>query len=125
MRKDAFSSDTAWLGEVRTAPGSISGWHHHGEHSTCGYVISGTVRVEFSPDRRETLAGGPGDFFLVRPHVLYREGKPGSLEQVLAAVRAGTGPAVEGPDSHLPAGANAVAGVEVDPGRIRSSSSLL
>ena len=101
VRKDAFSTDSVWMGEVRTEPGMISGWHHHGEHTTHGYVVSGEARVEFGPGGSESLEAGSGDFFLVPPHTVHREGNPGSEEQVLAIVRTGAGPSVinvEGPD---------------------------
>jgi uncharacterized RmlC-like cupin family protein len=100
-RKTAIAGDNVWMGEVRTDPGVMSGWHHHGEHTTYGYVIDGKVRVEFGPNGSESLEGGSGDFFMVPPHTVHREGNPGSHEHVLMAVRVGTGPAVinvDGPE---------------------------
>jgi mannose-6-phosphate isomerase-like protein (cupin superfamily) len=35
-----------------------------------------------------------GDFFVVPPHTVHREGNPGSEEQVLVRVRVGSGPTV-------------------------------
>jgi mannose-6-phosphate isomerase-like protein (cupin superfamily) len=35
-----------------------------------------------------------GDFFVVPPHTVHREGNPGSEEQVLVGVRVGSGPTV-------------------------------
>jgi uncharacterized RmlC-like cupin family protein len=99
-RKTAVAGDDVWMGEVRTEPGAMSGWHHHGEHTTYGYVIAGRVRVEFGPDGSQSLEGGNGDFFVVPAHTVHREGNPGSEEQVLVAVRLGSGPSVinvEGP----------------------------
>jgi uncharacterized RmlC-like cupin family protein len=101
-RKTAIAREDAWMGEVRTEPGAMSGWHHHGEHTTYGQIISGKVRVEFGPNGGESLEGGPGDFFLVPPHTVHREGNPGSEEHVLIVVRVGAGPSVinaEGPDA--------------------------
>jgi len=101
-RKTAIAGDDVWMGEVHTDPGAMSGWHHHGEHTTYGYVISGKVRVDFGPSGGQSLEGGAGDFFEVPPHTVHREGNPGSEEQVLVAVRIGTGPSVinvKGPDA--------------------------
>jgi uncharacterized RmlC-like cupin family protein len=101
-RKTAVTGEDAWMGEVRTEAGAMSGWHHHGEHTTYGYIIEGSVRVEFGPGGGESLEGHAGDFFVVPPHTVHREGNPGTDEQVLAAVRIGTGPSVinvDGPDS--------------------------
>jgi uncharacterized RmlC-like cupin family protein len=101
-RKTAIAGEDVWMGEVRTDPGAMSGWHHHGEHTTYGYVVDGKVRVEFGPNGNESLEGGPGDFFMVPPHTVHREGNPGSEEHVLVALRMGTGPSVinvDGPDA--------------------------
>lgn len=101
-RRQAFATDDVWVGEVLTAPGTISGWHHHGEHTTYGRVIEGSACVEFGPDGSETLEAGPGDFFVVPPHTVHRESNPGEAEHVLVVTRIGSGPTVfevEGPDS--------------------------
>ena len=47
VRNTAAATDTLWVGEVRTAPGAWSGWHHHGEHTTYGRVVSGQLHFEF------------------------------------------------------------------------------
>jgi len=101
-RKAALASDDMWMGEVRTDAGVMSGWHHHGEHTTYGYVIDGEVRVEFGPNGSESLQGGSGDFFMVPPHTVHREGNPGAHEHVLMVVRVGSGPPVinvDGPEA--------------------------
>ena len=101
-RAQAFATDTVWVGEVTTDPGTVSGWHPHGENSTYGRVLSGSVRVEFGPSGSTTLEGTPGDYFFVPPHTVHRESNPGSSEHVLAVVRIGSGPSVvnvEGPQS--------------------------
>jgi uncharacterized RmlC-like cupin family protein len=101
-RRTAVAGDTVWLGEVRTEPGAMSAWHHHGEHTTYGYIIEGSVRVEFGSGGDKNLEGSAGDFFVVPPHTIHREGNPGSDEQILAVVRFGEGPAVinvDGPET--------------------------
>ncbi len=101
-RKTAVAGEDNWMGEVRTEPGVMSGWHHHGEHTTYGYIIEGSARVEFGPGGHENLEGHAGDFFIVPPHTVHREGNPGAHEHVLAVVRVGTGPSVinvDGPDA--------------------------
>jgi uncharacterized RmlC-like cupin family protein len=76
-RAEASVSDGVWVGEVRTDPGTMSGWHHHGEHATYGRVLKGSARVEFGPDGATTLDAQEGDFFFVPPFVVHREGNPG------------------------------------------------
>ncbi len=102
LRSQAFATDDLWMGEVRTRPGAVSGWHHHGEYTTYGYVIAGQIRFQFGAGGNEHIDAGPGDFFVVPPHTTHIEGNPASEEQVLVAVRVGTGPSVinvEGPPS--------------------------
>lgn len=101
-RRQASATDRICAVEVRTAPGSTSGWHHHGGHDTFGYVISGQLRFEFGGEGREVVVAGPGDFFLVPAGVVHREANPGPEEQVLVGFRVGTGPTVVNVDG--PAG---------------------
>ena len=100
-RKQVEITDDAVMMEVRTEGGVISGWHHHGEHTTYGFVISGSVKVEFGAGGRESLEGGAGDVFMVPAHTVHREGNPGEEEHLLLAIRIGNGPTVinvDGPD---------------------------
>jgi uncharacterized RmlC-like cupin family protein len=100
VRSAAFAAGGLWVGEVRTDAGAISGWHHHGDHTTVGRVLAGALRFEFGAAGAESAEAGPGDFFLVPPHAVHREGNPGVEEQVLVVIRSGSGPTVvnvEGP----------------------------
>lgn len=100
-RKQAQMTDDVVMMEVKTEPGVTSGWHHHGEHTTYGFIISGSVKVEFGAGGRESLEGGPGDVFMVPAHTVHREGNPGDAEHLLLAIRIGSGPTVinvDGPD---------------------------
>ncbi len=94
LRSQAFSTENLWMGEVRTRPRTTSGWHHHGEYTTYGYVIAGRIRFQFGPGADEHIEAGPGDFFVVPPHAIHIEGNPAEEGQVLIAVRVGTGPTV-------------------------------
>ncbi|HEX5502442.1 MAG TPA: cupin domain-containing protein [Thermomicrobiales bacterium] len=102
-RSQAFAAENLWVGEVRTAAGAISGWHHHGEHTTIGRVLAGTLRFEFAAGGAESLDAGPGDFFMVPPHAVHREGNPGADEQVLVVIRSGSGPTVVNVEGSAPA----------------------
>ncbi|MDQ3880594.1 MAG: cupin domain-containing protein [Chloroflexota bacterium] len=94
IREEAVATERMWAGVARTAPGVVSGWHHHGEYETSIYVISGALHLEFGPDGSETLDGGPGDFLYVAPGAVHRESNPGDEESHVVAVRAGSGPQV-------------------------------
>lgn len=100
-RKQAEIAENVVMMEVRTEPGVSSGWHHHGDLTTYGFVISGSAKIEFGAGGREVLEAGPGDLFMVPAHTVHREGNPGDGEQFLLGVRIGSGPTVinvDGPD---------------------------
>jgi uncharacterized RmlC-like cupin family protein len=80
-----------WTGVVDTEPGSVSGWHHHGEHETTLYVVSGRMRIESGPDGAEVVEGGPGDFLRVPAGAVHRESNPGGDSARAVIVRCGTG----------------------------------
>ena len=101
-RRRAIEVPGLWSGLVTTEPGATSGWHHHGEHETSLYVVSGALRLEFGPGGRSVVDAGPGEFVHVPAHVVHRESNP--TEQAASAViaRAGTGVPtvnVDGPET--------------------------
>lgn len=93
-RRQALAEDELWMGEVRTAPGTVSGWHHHGEHTTYGRILEGRVRFEFGASGARSLEGEAGDFFVVPPHTVHRESNPGGEDQLIVLMRVGSGPTV-------------------------------
>jgi uncharacterized RmlC-like cupin family protein len=100
-REAALSADGLWVGVVRTAPGMISGWHHHGDYETYAFVVSGRGRMEFGADGREVVEATTGDFLHVPSRVIHRESNPTEEESVLVLFRVGSGEPVfnvSGPD---------------------------
>lgn len=99
-RQEAFATDGMWGGLVRTEPGMVSGWHHHGEYETTIYVLTGSLRMEFGPDGSNTLDAGPGDFVYVPKGAVHRESNPSAGPADIVVVRAGRGEStvnVDGP----------------------------
>lgn len=99
-RRLAFTTDRTWSGTVDTDPGTVSGWHHHGDHETTLFVVSGRMRMESGPDGAVVQEAGPGDFIHVPPHAVHREANPGDVVARAVIVRAGEGPPtfnVDGP----------------------------
>ncbi len=41
LRELAFEVPLLWAGRVTTAPGAVSGWHHHDRNDSSLYVVSG------------------------------------------------------------------------------------
>ena len=81
-----ISRDLAFTGEgflivrARSDPGTVSGWHHHGDHDVYGYVVSGSVRFENGPGGKNVVSLKTGDFFHVSPQTVHREINPSSIE---------------------------------------------
>ncbi|MPZ62680.1 MAG: cupin domain-containing protein [Propionibacteriales bacterium] len=90
-RQQAFATDGMWSGLVRTDPGMVSGWHHHGEYETTIYVVTGALRMEFGPDGADTVEAGTGDFIYVPKGAVHRESNPSAEPADIIVVRAGVG----------------------------------
>ena len=80
-----------WTGVVDTEAGAVSGWHHHGDHETTLYVVSGTMRLESGPDGSHVVQAGPGDFLRVPAGAVHRESNPGAESSRAVIVRCGHG----------------------------------
>ncbi len=90
-RQVAIDVPGLWSGVVHTEPGALSGWHHHGNHETSLYVVSGSMRLEFGRGGRSVVDAGPGDFIHVPAGVVHRESNPADQPSSAVIARAGTG----------------------------------
>ncbi len=93
-REQAVATDRFWTGTATTAPGMVSGWHHHGEHDTYFYVAAGRALLEFGPGGRDKVDAGPGDFAHVPRRTVHRESNPGEETSVIVVFRVGSGEVV-------------------------------
>lgn len=89
-RSRAFERSVLWAGQVETAPGAVSGWHHHDLNETSLYVVSGVLRLEFEGHDGH-LDAGPGDFIHVPAFTVHRESNPTDRPSVAVIARAGGG----------------------------------
>ncbi|HUG86350.1 MAG TPA: cupin domain-containing protein [Euzebya sp.] len=99
-RAVAIDAPRMWSGTVDTEPGAVSGWHHHGDHDTTIYVVSGRMRLQCGPAGEVVVEAGPGDFIHVPANAVHRESNPGAEPSHAVLVRGGTGPPttnVDGP----------------------------
>ena len=90
MRSLAFEVPILWAGRVETAPGSVSGWHHHDVNQSSLYVVSGVLRMEFE-GHDGYLDALPGDFVHVPAFTVHRESNPTDEVAVAVIARAGGG----------------------------------
>jgi uncharacterized RmlC-like cupin family protein len=85
------------------APGTISGWHHHGDYHVYGYMVSGSARFDSGPGGIEGTSVGPGDFFHVPPRAVHRDVNPSKTDpQEVLLFFQGTGPMVVNVDGPEP-----------------------
>jgi uncharacterized RmlC-like cupin family protein len=94
IREEAFHTDNVWAGVAHNAPNAVSAWHHHGDHESTIYVLSGRIRIECGPGGRTVLDGGPGDFLFIPAGEIHREGNPTGDTTEIVLVRAGQGQVV-------------------------------
>lgn len=90
LRHRAFEVPLLWAGHVETAPGSVSGWHHHDRNETSLYIVSGVLRLEFEGFDGYVDAH-PGDFVHVPAFTVHRESNPGDEPSLAVIARAGGG----------------------------------
>lgn len=102
-REEAIATDGLWAGFVTTEAGMRSGWHHHGEHESSIYVLTGALRMESGPGGRDVVDAQPGDFVYVPAHMIHREGNPTDADATIVVVRGGHGEPVFNVDGPEPA----------------------
>ena len=90
-RRLASHTEGMWAGTVDTEPHAVSGWHHHGDHETTIYVVSGRLRLESGPRGDHVLEAGPGDFLRVPAGAVHRESNPSDERARVVVVRCGSG----------------------------------
>lgn len=89
-RSRAFETPGLWAGRVETAPGAVSGWHHHDTNETSLYVVSGVLRLEVEGHDGYVDARA-GDFVHVPAFAVHRESNPTDEPSVAVIARAGGG----------------------------------
>jgi uncharacterized RmlC-like cupin family protein len=73
QRGEAFAHDGVWAGFSAFPGGATTGWPHHGDYATYGYITQGKMTVEYGPDGNELVEVGPGDFVYIPAHLIHRE----------------------------------------------------
>lgn len=73
-RRVAFEANGHWFGHVEAEPETMSGWHHHGDNVTIGYVLGGKITLEFGPGGQEQVEVNEGEYFEVPKQLVHREG---------------------------------------------------
>jgi uncharacterized RmlC-like cupin family protein len=89
-----FETETATLVRREIPPATQTPWYTYGERTAYGYVLDGTVRLEYGPDDADALSLGADEFFWVPAGVAHRDVTPGSEPAVVLVALVGSGPTV-------------------------------
>ena len=100
-RGQAFAHDGVWAGFSKFPGGATTGWHHHGDYATYGYITDGGMVIEYGD---EVVHIHTGDFVYIPARLVHRESVPpeGGAGAVIRV--GGQGPTVynvDGPDDSL------------------------
>lgn len=102
-REIALEGEDAVLMHSTAEGGVGSAWHHHGDHNTYGYLISGKLRFEYGPGGKQSVDINHGEYFYVPSGVIHRDVNPSKdTMQEAIIMRTGSGPTVinvDGPGS--------------------------
>ena len=102
-REQAFAGDGVWVGTLRTEPGVVTGWHHHGAYDTFIYVTAGWLRLEWGPGGALAEEGGAGTFIFVPGGAIHREASASKDGVEALLFRVGEGEVVINTDGPAPA----------------------
>jgi uncharacterized RmlC-like cupin family protein len=102
QRGEAFSHPGVWAGFSVFPPHASTGWHHHGDYATYGYITEGAMTVDFGPEGQESVEVRAGQLVYVPARFVHRETvSPQGGSGVVVRV-GGEGPTVhnvEGPNA--------------------------
>lgn len=91
-RERAFEYGSVIVSRSRVTGGVVSSWHHHGTRRLYGFLVSGSLRLEYGPSGREAVELKPGDFFQIPPGLVHRDVNPdGAQEAVIVNILVGKG----------------------------------
>ena len=95
VRARAFDTGNVLVGQTRVVPGTVSGWHHHGNRTLFGYLLSGRLRFDFGRGGKDSVEVHPGEYFRILPRVIHRDVNPSPTEPlVVVNVMVGEGPSL-------------------------------
>ncbi len=91
-RRVAFEAEGHWFGHVEAESETMSGWHHHGDNVTIGYVLKGKIPLQFGPRGQEQVEVDEGEYFEVPKQLVHREGNMSTETAEIILGRVGEGP---------------------------------
>ncbi|WP_172798375.1 cupin domain-containing protein [Mycobacterium sp. GA-1285] len=101
QRGQAFHHEGVWAGFSAFPGGASTGWHHHGDYATYGYITEGKMTVEFGKGGAEVVEVEEGDFVYIPARMVHRESLSAAGGAGVVIRVGGDGPTVynvDGPD---------------------------
>src|SRR3989442_3363949 len=77
IREQAIRTDRVWAGVALNEALALSGWHHHGDHESVIYVLTGRARLECGPRGKTVLEAGTSGLLLHSPREVPHQSYPG------------------------------------------------
>ena len=95
-RQTAFETDGVWAGVTTViAKDTPSQWHHHADHDSIMYMLTGQIRVDWGVTGEKSFLISPGDFAFFKRGVIHRAKViEGDQDCTFAVVRIGKGETV-------------------------------
>jgi uncharacterized RmlC-like cupin family protein len=95
-RQTAFETEGLWAGVTTViAKDTASQWHHHADHDSVMYVLTGSIRVDWGSQGEKSFVMKPGDFAMFKRGVIHRaQNVEGSDICRFVVVRIGAGETV-------------------------------
>ncbi|MDV3293859.1 MAG: cupin domain-containing protein [Nitrososphaerales archaeon] len=94
-RERAFESAGIIVARSRISGGRSSAWHHHGKREVYGFLVEGTLRIEYLQRGKKFVEVRAGDFFHIPRALIHRDVNPRSRKTaVVANVFVGNGDVV-------------------------------
>lgn len=93
VRRKAFDGGGALVAQSRISAGVVSGWHHHGNRTVFGYLVSGRLRFDFGLGGKDSIEVRAGEYFRIPLMAIHRDVNPSLKEDAFVVnVFVGEGP---------------------------------
>jgi quercetin dioxygenase-like cupin family protein len=93
--QSVFETKVVDVGLTRLGPRVTAPWHHHYSRTFFGFVLAGTLKLEFEPTRPRAVRPSKGDFFRIPPELTHRDVNETDEEVIVATISVGDGPTWE------------------------------
>ena len=88
-----FKRKGAIVAQFTLPAGSVSPWHHHGSRELLGFLVTGSLRLEYRSKDTGAVDMAPGDFFRIPRRLVHRDVNLSKLDPaIVVSLYLGHGP---------------------------------